>query len=111
MTPREFRKKMNSQPTAVAVYDEPTKLYNFGSYQLFSFRENKFESQGNIQVDENQQVLLDNIWNSKTLMQKQKSLQALSQYLSSIQKKLASNNFSHYVLTKGYHTGVFVKWK
>lgn len=30
--------------------------------------------------------------------------------MSSIQKKPASKNFSHYVVTKGFHIGVFVKW-
>lgn len=108
MTAREFRQKMNLQPKAKALYDEPTKLYNFGPYQLFSFKENKFNTPPQLQVDENQQVLLDNLWNSKTLIQKQKSLQALAQYLSSIQKKSASKNFSYYVVTKGFHTGVFI---
>lgn len=30
--------------------------------------------------------------------------------MSSIKKKPTSKNYSHYVLTKGFHTGVFVKW-
>lgn len=61
-------------------------------------------------MDENQQVLLDNLWNTKTQFQKHRALQALSQYMNFIQKKPASKNFSHYVVLKGRHTGVFVKW-
>lgn len=36
MTAKEFRKKLNTQPKAVA--DEPVKLFNFGPYQLFLLR-------------------------------------------------------------------------
>lgn len=38
MTAKEFRKKLNTQPKAVAYHDEPVKLFNFGPYQLFLLR-------------------------------------------------------------------------
>lgn len=72
MTAQEFRKKLNARPKAVAYNEELVKLYNFGSYQLFSFRENKFEAPKHVHIDEIQQVLLDNIWNNKTQFQKHK---------------------------------------
>lgn len=61
MTAQEFRKKLNVRPKVVAYNEEPVKLYNFGPYQLFSFRENKFEVPKHVHIDESQQVLLDNI--------------------------------------------------
>lgn len=110
MIAKEFRRKLSVQPKVVAYNEEPVKLYNFGPYQLFSINENKFEAPNHVHTDESQQVLLDNIWNSKTQLQKHRALQALSQYMSSIQKEPTSKNFSHYVVTKGFYTGVFVKW-
>lgn len=91
------------------MHTNPTKLFNFGPYQLFSFRENQYKAPQHLTLDENQQVRLDNIWNAKTQTHKTQSLQALSQYLASIQKKLVSKNFSHYVVVQGNMTGVFLK--
>lgn len=92
---KEYRKKIG--PKSVALHPTPTRLYNFGPDKLFSFNENKF-------------VALDHVQLDKTQFQKHIALQALSQYMSSIQKKPTSKNFSHYVEIKGKHTGVFVKW-
>lgn len=99
MTAKEYREKLSTK-------DEKVKLFNFGPYQLFSFRENKYEPPAHTKIDENQQVLLDNLWNAKTSNQKQMTMRALSQYLHSIQKKPISKNFSHYVVVNGFQTGV-----
>lgn len=108
MTAREFRKKL-AVPKSEAMDTNPTKLFNFGPYQLFSFRENQYKAPQHLTLDENQQMLLDNIWNAKTQAHKTQSLQALSQYLASIQKKPVSKNFSPYVVVQGNTTGVFLK--
>lgn len=109
MTAREFRKKL-ATPKAEALQETPTKLFNFGPYQLFAFKENKFEALEHLQRDENQLVILGNLWNSKTQFHKHKALQAVSQYFSPIQKRPASKNFSYYVVVQGHSTGVFLRW-
>lgn len=104
---KECRKSL-TEPKKPSV-----KLFNFGPYQLFSFNHNQFDEFDvplNLNLDESQQVLLDNLWNCQTQSQKTRVLYALSQYMTAIQKKPLSKNFSHYVVSQGFHCGVFVNW-
>lgn len=59
-------------------------------------------------LDDIQQCLLDNIWNTRGDGKKiLNSLNALAFYFSKIENKPLSKNFSYYVILNGFKKGIF----
>lgn len=109
-TARQYRESLR-RTRPIADFQRPSvRVFKFRSYSLFSFNHNTFKVPLHLYLDKSQHVLLDNLWNSQTMEHRNECLLTLSQYFASIQKKLLSKNFSHYVVRNGFQIGVFFHW-